>query len=401
MNQSHFTKRPPGPNPSFWRQDYSGLGCFVPLDYGSRYEHSVIVVPRDWDAMYDLICAPQTFMEGARHSYGMGTPTDAAHAPIPWTMEWPITIMIRPLTEATQRTRHTLNLLNGYYKFQQLLDEWELLRPAEFRAQVIGAANDPQDPPILTHAKGPVTALDPWTPFDLKFVAEFAIDTRVLHIMYVPQIPMPDGANQRYQSHITPATWSQVGRSDLHFLHFDVDFGTSRTYQTVAEARAQLAMDYIVDPSIVNTWLGRINMTPNPAPPHSHVITPPSNTTSDPHGFYVADGSLAEAGQMGQILQTPAPSQAPISFTAPNRDVSVVIDSVWPVIPDGKVAAAVKRRNDIVTLSTDPPPPPYLCINIATDGSVLGDGTVKWYQPPTPPGGTISHDTPQGPIQTG
>lgn len=382
-----------------WAQNFFGLATFVPLDYGSRYEYSAIVVPRDWSAMYDLIYAPQLFMEYARLSYGLGTPVSKATTQssppetVHWTFEDPITVVIRPLTEATQETRHILSLLNGYYDFGTILTEWNSMPVAAFRDAVINAADCKINPPhYVDHAKsGNTVHLDPWLdPFSLKFVAEFAVRTRVLHIYYIPQPMWPSDPARMgqpyYNNHVTPVTWSRVGNTMQYFLHFDVDFGKDHTYDQVAQIRAQVAMDYIVHPEVINTWIANVNMTPNPAAGATYFERDPGD--SDPYnqgqtfdtGFYVTDGSLVEAGETKALAATPQASVAPQQFQriAPVRDPRVIIDSVWPV-PPGETPADMAAIWH--TTPSNDPPPPYLCINIGTEGGVPGDATVKMYQP--------------------
>lgn len=396
--------------PSFWRQNYFGLATMAPLDYGSRYEHSAVVVPRDWEAMYDLIYSPQTFMEGVRNSYGLGTPkflrkngsleTAEADRTIIWTFADPITIVIRPLTQATQQNRQIMSLLNGYYPFQKVLDDWDTLAPNAFREEVIKAALDPQNPPqyeVDVPCKGTVVNLEPWSePFPLKFVAEFAIDTRVLHISYLPQDtnPWPDDPNRSgppyYTNTITPVTWSRVGATTLHYLHFDVDFAGSHTYDRVAQIRAQIAIDYIVGrEQSLNAWMKRINMTPNLNPAHTadpgdfYKFDPGEAAVKlDENGFFFCDGSLVEAGQMRELSQSFRSSQPPPQFTTPRRDPSVIIDSVWP-IPPSDIPEANESPNQRMNGDGEdppPPPPPYLCVNVTTEGEEPGDATIKWYQ---------------------
>src|SRR5436853_328442 len=87
-----------GPPHHEWLQRYYGLAGLVPLDYGSRYEHSVVLVPSTWDSMFDLIRAPGQFAAAAQMSYGSGTPEDSTNTKIEWTLLSPITITIEPLT---------------------------------------------------------------------------------------------------------------------------------------------------------------------------------------------------------------------------------------------------------------------------------------------------------------
>jgi hypothetical protein len=341
-----------GPSHHEWLQRYYGLAGLVPLDYGSRYEHSVVLVPSTWDSMFDLIRAPGQFAAAAQMSYGSGTPEDSTNTKIEWTLLSPITITIEPLTVQSQSTYQTLQMLSTYYDFTALITEFEITTPHDFSLGVKAAAT-------TTTAKN-------YPGFPLVYVAEFAVDTRILQIKYIrpstPPAPL-------FTNFITPATWSRVGATDLGFLHFDVDFGSDRSYETVADARASIAMDYIANPLIVNQWLQpqNINKHANMPSNTSNPVLHPTGNSGD-NGFSKGAGGLFSAGKLSQLTQTTLGDQPAQLFGPPKCDPTVVIDSVWP---DPDVASNER--------DTPPPPPPYLCINTTTEGNNLGNTEIKFY----------------------
>lgn len=278
------------PLSTFLDQPFQGRAAFVPLDYGSRYEHSVLVVPDRWDDLFTLLYAPKAFLAWVREGF-QSTPSfrsDAGEEEIEWLLNSPATVVLSPFD-----ARGSESLLAG---------------PG-------------------------------------SFLLEFALETSVLIVRYVP----PAQPRRRYLGGITPATLSSVEGTRLNFTHFDVDFGDEHTFERVARLRAEIAVDLLEDPTVLNEYLARS----------------PS--------IVGTGGSWTRSGSAATLMQTPAsPIERPRYLA--NRPITVVLDSVWtdfddpiPICPGGRA--------------------PYLCSAVETEtteeGEEVSQALIKWYCPPT------------------
>ncbi|MCC6403232.1 MAG: hypothetical protein IT207_04410 [Fimbriimonadaceae bacterium] len=311
-----------------------GLAAFVLLDYRTGYdphhlEQSVVIIPADRSSMMDLLTAPGPFMKRALQSfsgvkaYNSATglvDLDVSH----WPFADPITIHIEPLTSPTPKSIATLDALSFLYPgFRGLLDKqagaYETVRDAliGFRNQVIAAAQVPTTASQLEGAiksnamtvsrfldpkrtQGPVKDVSEWNPerggsdreragtdvsvsfgetvplpaptFPLSYVAEFALDTRVLTIKYIPELAsypqVTDKSDLNTQLEITPMTINPIKFFDFTFMHFDIAFDAQnpRTHAAVASARACLAMDFIKNPLSLNAITAYVDTTSSASP---------------------------------------------------------------------------------------------------------------------------------------
>lgn len=379
-------------------QPYEGLAAFLPLDYGSRYEHCVILIPRHWCSLYELIKNPWPMVERARASYRSTPAATGSTTPIPWDFHGLMTINIAPLTEMNSKTMGALRHLNQFYQFDTAIAEHKTVPPPKFSTYVQAGASQPRPNPV----PGGLT----WDRFPLQYVAIFALETRILTILYMPRTNDPSSGNYRahwhnepeyYQNLITQVTNGQILNTDIWHLHFDVDYGSKqRTYEDVAASRAALAVDYICDPAaFLNTLAStRMNLNANKA-------MPPNITNQ---ALY-AQGGFAYSSKNTDLLQQPLSSGNYPTFLnsqpAPDGSPSyvipphVIVDSVWPDYskPGHKIAGFMKHSSDTPSIQSDDPAP-LTCVQITlqqyTIGGapqysgghpiyITGDGVIKYY----------------------
>lgn len=190
---------------------FTGKAGLVPLDYGTRDENSVLFYSSEWDDLLDLLTYPQRFIANVRGAFRQVPPPD-------WTLGSPMTIILVPGSVPSTTALTAFLLLQGGAGFttESVLD------------MSLGAfANAVEKLYTSKH---------------VAYLAEFAIETRVLTIVYGPP---PTGAGY-FTGQFLPATLNRIGTA-YGYLHFDVDGGPTPTPELAAYSRACVAMDFIED----------------------------------------------------------------------------------------------------------------------------------------------------------
>ena len=360
-----------------------GLGAFVTLDYTTidfktRYEHAIVLIPKNWDSMYELIRAPGSFVEMYRQAYSL-TP-EHKHNGVPsrvWDLKGPVTIIIEPLTVPSPANVAILNsLVNLYPGLVAATANWADRTPRQFLTDILAAVNSPA--PVswnlngwVTESKGTSGTTDiPITKnisrFPLQYVAEFALKTRTLTIKYIPR-PAPLVPTMKFSLPITLTTINPVQNTDLTFTHFDADFGNSKSIAAVADARAKFAMDFIVDPAFMNNLILDQRVIQSTAPSMATNVAA-SLTVTQPKA--TPDKSPLKYKGIGITFSSSGPTY---------YQSRVVIDSVWP-FPDNTHVPASEAVPPLCFLVSGH----YVLINgvwyIETAGILE-----KAYAPPTSP----------------
>ncbi|HRF60293.1 MAG TPA: hypothetical protein PLH94_10335 [Fimbriimonadaceae bacterium] len=368
-----------------------GIGAFVLLDYSTGYdpshlEQSVVFVPSTWESMWELLRAPGTFMNMVMRSYTQVWGYDAATQQVnkavsSWPFAEPITIHIEPLTAPSPSNLATLEGLSFLYpQFKGLLDAPATYGSVKdaltgFRRNVIAAAQVPATalvgaveanaslikklsarqpgkgtsggavPQFTTHPSGAV--LPPPIPsFPLHYVAEYALDTRVLTIRYVPRyVTYPTAADKlgrRMEStQITPLTINPIQYMNFTFLHFDIAFSQPRTPESVAEARANFAMDFIENPLSLNPITGDV-------------------AAGGSSNYTLMNDQLTATGNV-LSQKVGGPANRP-SFTWPaHTDPSLILDSVL-ADPSHASGGSSGSGGNIQALGGDPSPSPCVIV---------------------------------------
>jgi hypothetical protein len=357
--------------PELFDPTHDGVGTFVTLDYttttyATRYEHAVLLLPKEWDSMYELIRAPGHFIEAWRRRYQ--TTPDHWHKGF-WSKEWelksPITIIIEPLAVLRPDNVATLAaLVKQYPGFATPVNEWSISTPQQFMSSVMTAAANPA--PIWQGTGG--------NPFPLQYVVEFALETSTVTIKYLAHNIRSE---IQYANPITTATIDPVAGTNLTFIHFDVDFLQDHTFDSVADLRARFAMDFITNPGFINTLTcpGTFKSTaPFMATSKSNSLVSSSQVVSASQPFVTGRGLTNGVGG------------------PPYYQPRVLIDSVWTDPSD--------------VPSIEPIPPICLLLtanefdNNGTTGYVSDELLIKAYTPPPPPPPTPGgqpKDDPPGP----
>jgi hypothetical protein len=367
-----------GPANPIW---VPGLGAFVLLDYRTGFdpdhlEHSVVFLPEDFDTLHDLMARPQEFFNKVLSSYsevkGYNAGTGAADIAVSqWPLAGPVTIHIEPLTSPSFQNLAMLQALSTLYPgFANLgslprggtLDE----SIGSFRNAVIAAAqtganptqmaaagaqydawvaglqvrekpdgSNPRDPePPAHHGRtnavvsgtmhGRTAQIPPRIPvptlpttFALQYVVEFALDTRLVTVRYIPRhVQYPSVISSSDLAHfthsVTPVTRNPVKYMGFEFLHFDIDMSGATDYHAeMAERRADFAMDFIKNPNSLGAILG--NVAPASGQPPYMLMTDQLTQTGNP---------------LHQKFGGPT-SQPPIAWPM-NRDPVIILESVRP-----------------------------------------------------------------------
>jgi len=190
---------------------FTGKAGLVPLDYGARDENSVLFYSSEWDDLLDLLTYPQRFIANVRGAFRQVPPPD-------WNLGLPITIILIPGTvPSTTAISAFLFLQDGAgFSAESVLD----MSLAGFATAV----------EKLYQTKG------------IAYLAEFAIDTRALTIVY----GTPPARSAHFSGQFLPATLNRIGTT-YGYLHFDVDGGLRPTPELAAYSRACVALDFIED----------------------------------------------------------------------------------------------------------------------------------------------------------
>ncbi|MGE0002751.1 MAG: hypothetical protein AB7F50_02860 [Fimbriimonadaceae bacterium] len=289
----------------------------------NHLEHSVVFLPESFDTLHELMARPQEFFNRVLSSYsdvkGYNTGTGAADIAVSqWPLAGPVTIHIEPLTSPSFQNLAMLQALSTLYPgFAGLgsqtggstLNE----NIGSFRKRVIAAAQGEASPtqvaaagaehesmvasllvrekerghgtPQRPHEPAPgsvshavvhattqggqqpaqsTTAAPALpTPFDLQYVVEFALDTRLVTVRYIPrhvQYPaVTSHAGLLYKRNVTPVTRNPIKYMGFEFLHFDLDMANASDYHAdMAERRADFAMDFIKNPKSLEVILGNV-----------------------------------------------------------------------------------------------------------------------------------------------
>lgn len=298
----------------------SGRAALVPLDYGTRYEHAVIFISDDWESLHALIKAPKPFFDAVRGSFtstpNIGTTANPYFA---WDFQGPVTILIEPLTVSSSSSHE---LLLAFAQGRPQMQKWFIpdsdIAPSDYRSAVMDFCTDDPDP--------------------IRYMAEFALETRVLTIRYVPQLA---GSIRRFQNRITPATMNYVEGTSLTLLHFDMDFsqpaydqGPSKvepTFMCRAARKADFVMDYLeyaID--------GEGRHTRVPFLQHLFGANPEQV-------WWQAAGSMASCGS---DLSMSAPTSREAPTFKNGLDPVVVVDSVWPNVEPQATYADLNGTGD-------------------------------------------------------
>lgn len=374
-----------------------GLGAFVLLDYRTGYdpthlEHSVVFLPQEWDSLYDLMRAPQKFFDHVLASYsevkGYNASTKAVDALVQhWPVAGPVTIHIEPITAPSYQNLAMLQALSTLYPgFAGLLAapvagtfgdalaghrervtvaaQGPLANPAQVAAagaaydqmvgMLLGRRPKPSKSVGRTGAQrldspAPKTTLVPQpVPFALQYVVEFALDTRMVTVRYVPRHmqypPAPAQSGLRYGLPVTPVTRNPVKYMDFEFLHFDLDMsGVSDHHADLAERRASFAMDIIENPNSLATFLANVA---------------PGGGGNTPY-MLMTDHLTPTANPLHQKVGGPT-GQPAITWPA-GRDPVVVLESVLPD-PSSAGSVGVATQGSALTTQSDPNPLPCVIV---------------------------------------
>jgi hypothetical protein len=241
----------------------------------------------------------QMVLQSYTNVYGYDTSSQQSTIPVNrWPFAEPITIHIEPLTAPSSSNLAMLAGLSHLYPgFKDVLETpgpFTTFKDAlnGFRSAVIDAANgarastgdlidvgkmnDQFVANLLAKGRRPGTggsspsggggsgtgsggtgpvasAALPVPTFPLHYVAEYALDTRVLTIRYIPRYKTYPTVSSKVGlmselNPITPLTINPIKYMKFSFLHFDIAIPNGRTPDAVAEARANLAMDFIRNP---------------------------------------------------------------------------------------------------------------------------------------------------------
>ncbi|MBS1715816.1 MAG: hypothetical protein JST30_15925 [Armatimonadetes bacterium] len=350
-----------------------GAGAFVLLDYRTGHnpthlEHSVVFLPESWESLSELIAAPQVFANRVLKSYrevnGYNVATSRADLKInDWPLAGPVTVHIEPLTSPSFQNLAVLEALSPLYPgFADLLsmpsEETLGSTIAKFRNRVIAASTMNADPTQVAAAgtaydkeiaklivrdkpredrkqdgfktgggsgpfgrgpRGGGSLFEPPAPqpstFDLQYIVEFALDTRLITVRYVPRATdyaTVDVAPQRYLRPVTPVTRNPVKSTRLHFLHFDLDMSDTDDYHVdMADRRAAFAMDYLENPLRLNEILKNVDIGPQPEAymVMTDVLTNTGNVLNQKYG----------GRTVRPVLQWPA-----------HRDPVLILESILP-----------------------------------------------------------------------
>lgn len=253
---------------------YEGFGAIVPLDYGHeehKEEHSLLLVPDDWDSLPYLLAMPFKFLEKARARFFFNESTENYL----WETLGPISIILDPLTVPSRASAEGLRTLAAMLSLKHerrcgcgedsiygevsesirnVIPQWQGLNHEDWREKVIEACSEPGQP-----CRG-------------FYLVEYALLTRVMVVRYVPPALSIYEHNPFYNDNITSVTFSDFLHGlGAHFLprtaymHFDlkpnddqlklVPHNEGYSHWSAARMKAEFAVDYIMDP----LWtLGRL-----------------------------------------------------------------------------------------------------------------------------------------------
>lgn len=380
---------PQGPDHNPIGIQQNGTGAFVLLDYSTtnntdRNEHCVVFLPDSWGSLHELMRAPAAFMDNVLRAYTEVKDVTGSKV-TQWPFAAPITIHIEPLTSPSPTNIAMLTALSGLYPlFKNALEHIndESFSLSTFRQLVIDGAKVKASPAELQKladrhrsmlksmvqtngssgqsqnqgtSGGPSSGPGGWIAEDfeepallpnlteLYFVIEYALNTRVLSVKYIPQPPRAStDTNRRYfYRRLTDVTVNPVGLTAAQFIHFDMEFEPGeRTHMLVAEERANLAMEYLEHPALLNHIVGAAAV---------HLGTTQKLT------YHLLSADLTTTGhelKQKDKLGNPA---GPV-FTIPaGFDPTVILDSVLPD-PSNLPTGVYDPTN--VPQGTDPVAPP-------------------------------------------
>jgi hypothetical protein len=189
----------------------------VPLNYGEHLEHSVTVVDTNWTDVIDLIAAPQTWLTRSSGLFG-ALPPEVAD--VGWRLRTPATAVIRPLTLRPELAP----LLGGLLGF------------GEPYALGSGSVDEWTENLLKNWSQPPLDAG--------LFIAEFALDTSMLFITYMPPVA-PTGPHYRGTfTDPTAAFLNLAANQALASVHCDLE-DRSGTTLTTRKGRAQFTVDLL------------------------------------------------------------------------------------------------------------------------------------------------------------
>ncbi len=165
------------------------LSAIIPLDFGTKVEHTVVIFEPDWTQLIPFLTDPQTYIKKASKRWKQD-------AKLSWDLNTPATAWIKPVTT----------------------DLPTMVRWLELGA-FLGWEGIPQQPYGTTDAATTLnyTFHELWNNNqDVQkgcFLIEFAIDTSVVTISYLPpkalQLNPPTPAQRHYQGTFSNATVSE------------------------------------------------------------------------------------------------------------------------------------------------------------------------------------------------
>lgn len=345
---------------------FKGLATVVPLDYGSRYEYSVLVVPRDWDTLYSMMVSPEEMLDSVRSHFATGIVDSqqnqvSAISKSSWKFKSPMEICINPLTLQTGKVKGLIRALQQYYpgghhcgedipSFEEIATNLHTYSPVDFANALTASAAAP--------IKGG---------FPLQYIAEFALFTGVLNIFYLPRTSGVFAPSQnKFCSWVTQATISPIHGPvpNTKLVHFDFDFNDcSHSHRDVAERRAALVFDFINDQATLLHHLdSHRNLDANKKKPDGSAKPTNKVTTA-----LTGNGLFVDESRSALVIEDRTPSNflqvTPI--TAPPHQTAII----ERVLPNLKaVEDKISGASQMVVPSTmsaedeDPPKPPYPCV---------------------------------------
>jgi len=160
----------------------------IPLNYGSHVEFSIVLVEPVWTNLIPLLADPQKWLIEASKSWQSRKPPHddllkRASPDVPWKLNAPATAIVRPLTDRPDLAP----LISGLYPYYH-----------QDPAPIYGDINPTEWATIIK---------DMWPLMFSQglFIAEFAANTSLLFISYLPPT-VPDPAGPHYKKDLTQPT---------------------------------------------------------------------------------------------------------------------------------------------------------------------------------------------------
>ena len=175
------------------------------MSTSGRTEHSVVYISFIWNELFEIFADPRTFLSWKR---GRFNPAPSNRGIKPFRFKDGPTIVVDALRANVARALPLLGLFGANFRKAESQDQFESKLEELFEG--VGG-----------------------------FIADFAVDTSLLNILYHP----PKRQTVRRTLDLTPVTLAQIENSALAHLHFDLIKPEGRDYDH--RDFAALAVDYL------------------------------------------------------------------------------------------------------------------------------------------------------------